>query len=406
VPQILVTQPAMFEKVPLAPPDAILGITEAFNNDPNEHKINLSVGVYQDESGNTPILESVRRAERLVLDSQTTKRYLGIPGSPDYARHVQHLMLGTDHEAVAAGRAVTSHTPGGTGALRVAADFIKHNLPGTRVWLSQPTWPNHPNVFASAGLETQTYPYFDADKNSLTLGILLEAIAQIPRGDVIVLHGCCHNPTGIDPTVDEWQQIAEAVAERGLLPLVDFAYQGFADGIEEDTAGLRALCRPGAELIVCSSFSKNFGLYRDRVGALTMVAGSAEAAQKVQSQVKRAIRCNYSNPPAHGANIVTTILSSKELTRLWNDEVAQMRDRINAMRGLCAETLAAKGVNRDFSFLTAQRGMFSFSGLTGEQVDMLREKHSVYIVRNGRINVAGMTRANMDRLCTAIADVL
>ncbi len=396
----------MFNQIEMAPPDAILGITEAFKKDPNPQKINLSVGVYKDEHSQTPVLESVRQAESQVVAEQTTKGYLGIPGSPDYARAVQQLMLGADHEVVASARAVTANTPGGTGALRVAGDFLKNNLPDRRLWLSDPTWPNHPAIFAAAGIETKTYPYFDRENNRLALDEMLGALRQIPPGDVVLLHGCCHNPTGIDPTQDEWTQIADVLDQRGLLPLLDFAYQGFSDGIAEDAVGLRALARPGAELIVCSSFSKNFGLYRDRVGALTFVTADSDAAARVASQMKRCIRSNYSNPPAHGSNIVTTILGSDPLSKLWREEVDQMRNRINQMRQLFVETLAAKGVSRDFSFITAQRGMFSFSGLTAEQVDALREKRSVYAVRSGRINVAGMTRDNMDTLCTAIADVL
>ncbi len=396
----------MFDQIEMAPPDAILGITEAFKSDPNPNKINLSVGVYKDENGVTPILESVRQAEAQVLAEQTTKAYLGIPGSPEYAQAVQQLMFGADHEVVASGRAVTAHSPGGTGALRVAGDFLNKNLAGRRIWLSKPTWPNHPAVFAAAGVETKTYPYFDAANNRLDLDAMLGALREIPAGDTVLLHGCCHNPTGIDPTEAQWEQIADTVYERGLLPLLDFAYQGFSDGIDADAVGLRALARPGAELIVCSSFSKNFGLYRDRVGALTMVTADADVAARVTSQLKRCIRTNYSNPPAHGGNIVTTILGSDSLSQLWRQEVDQMRDRINGMRRSLVETLAAKGVTRDFSFITNQRGMFSFSGLTPEQVDALRDRHSVYAVRSGRINVAGITPANIDRLCSAIADVL
>jgi aspartate/tyrosine/aromatic aminotransferase len=396
----------MFDQVEMAPPDAILGITEAFKKDPSPNKINLSVGVYKDENGVTPILESVRQAESQVLAQQTTKAYLGIPGAPEYAQAVQRLMFGADHEVVTSGRAVTAHTPGGTGALRVAGDFLKNNLTGKRIWLSEPTWPNHPAVFAAAGVETKTYPYFDAANNRLDLDAMLGALREIPAGDIVLLHGCCHNPTGIDPTEAQWEQIADTVYDRGLLPLLDFAYQGFSEGIEADAVGLRALSRPGAELIVCSSFSKNFGLYRDRVGALTIVAADTDATARVTSQLKRCIRTNYSNPPAHGGNIVTTILADDSLSQLWRGEVDQMRDRINGMRKSFVETLAAKGVARDFSFIKNQCGMFSFSGLTPEQVDALRERHSVYTVRSGRINVAGITPANIDALCAAIADVL
>lgn len=395
----------MFELIQPAPPDPILGLTEAFRADPSPQKINLSVGVYRDASGKTPVLESVRRAGERVVASQQSKAYLPIDGSPAYRAAVQRLVFGEGHEAIAAGRAATSHTPGGTGALRVAADLIHKQLPQATVWLTQPTWPNHPQVFAAAGVPTKSFAYFDAAANALAFDETLAAIRQMPAGDVILLHGGCHNPTGIDPTAEQWNQLADAIYDRGLLPLLDFAYQGFADGIDEDAAGVRAMCRPGAELIVCNSFSKNFSLYCDRVGALTIVAADKQAADAVQSQVKICIRANYSNPPAQGAELVTTILGDKDLSALWAEEVAEMRDRINGMRRLLVETLQAKGVPGDFSFITRQRGMFSFSGLTPEQVDALREKHAIYIVRSGRINVAGITKDNVQRLCEAIAEV-
>jgi aspartate/tyrosine/aromatic aminotransferase len=396
----------MFESIQPAPPDAILGLTEAFRADPNPQKINLSVGVYQDASGKTPLLESVRRAGERIVPQQKSKSYLPIPGSPAYAAAVQALMFGDGHEAVASGRVATSHTPGGTGALRVAADLIHQQLPKTTVWLTQPTWPNHPQIFAAAGVPTKSVPYFDAATNGLAWEQLLAAIQQLPGGDVILLHGCCHNPTGIDPTPEQWRKLADAVYARGLLPLLDFAYQGFADGIEEDAAGLREFCRPGAELLVCSSFSKNFGLYCERVGALSVVASNKLAADAVQSHVKACIRANYSNPPAHGAELVTTILGDKELRAQWVEEVAAMRDRINGMRKLLVDTLQAKGVTGDYSFITRQRGMFSFSGLKPEHVEALKQQYAIYVVGSGRINVAGITPDNCDRLCTAIAAVV
>jgi aspartate/tyrosine/aromatic aminotransferase len=393
----------MFEHIESAPSDPILGLTEAFRADPNPKKINLSVGVYQDASGKTPILESVCQAGRLVLERQKSMSYLPIPGSPAYATAVQRLMFGEGHEAES--RAATSHTPGGTGALRVAADFIHQQMPKATVWLTQPTWPNHPQIFAAAGVPTKSFPYFDARSNSLAFDEALAAIQQMPAGDVVLLHGCCHNPTGIDPTPDQWNKLADAIGDRGLLPLLDFAYQGFADGIRDDAAGLRAFCRPGAELIVCSSFSKNFGLYCERVGALTIVARDKKAADTVQSQIKVCIRANYSNPPAHGAELVTTVLGDTQLRQLWEKEVAQMRDRINGMRELLVKTLKAKGVPGDYSFITRQRGMFSFSGLTPQQVEALKQKYAIYIVGSGRINVAGITEQNVGPLCEAIAEV-
>jgi aspartate/tyrosine/aromatic aminotransferase len=396
----------MFEAIQAAPPDAILGITEAFRADPNPKKINLSVGVYQDSTGRTPILESVRKAGQLVLERQKTMSYLPIPGSPAYASAVQQLMFGKGHEVETSGRTATSHTPGGTGALRVAADFFHQQLPKATVWLTQPTWPNHPQIFAAAGVPTKSFPFFDAKTNSLAFEEALGAIEKMPAGDVIMLHGCCHNPTGIDPTPAQWNKLADLIYGRGLLPFLDFAYQGFADGIDEDAAGLNALTRAGKELIVCSSFSKNFGLYCERVGALTIVAKDKAAADIVQSQIKVCIRSNYSNPPAHGAELVTTVLGDAALRKQWEQELAGMRDRINGMRALLVKTLKEKGVPGDYSFITRQRGMFSFSGLTPQHVEALKQKYAIYIVGSGRINVAGITEQNVGPLCEAIADVV
>jgi aspartate/tyrosine/aromatic aminotransferase len=396
----------VFESIAVAPADPILGLNEAFAKDPNPDKINLGVGVFQDATGTTPILACVKEAERRLVAGETSKGYLAISGSPQYGRLVARLVFGENHPVVTESRVATAHTPGGTGGLRVAADFIKQNLPAVKVWLSEPTWPNHPSVFRAAGVETATYPYFDAVTNGLAFERMIAAIREIPKGDVLLLHGCCHNPTGVDPTAEQWSAIAEVVAESGLLPLVDFAYQGFGTGLVEDAAGLRTLLRPGMELLVVSSFSKNFGLYNERVGAYSLVASTPQAAQAAFSQVKVCIRANYSNPPCHGAAIVTTILADAELRAQWEQELAAMRDRINAMRKRFVAALAAKGIGRDFSFIARQRGMFSFSGLTREQVERLKSEYSIYAVGSGRINVAGMTEANMDRLCSAIADVL
>ena len=396
----------MFEQFTPAPPDAILGLTEAFKKDPNPKKVNLGVGIYKDAQGRTPILASVKRAEERILQEENTKNYLSIDGSPEYGAAVQELLFGADHEIIRSNRSITAQAPGGTGALRVAADFIATMFPGARVWLSDPTWPNHPSVFKAAGLTTAVYPYFDAANNGVAFAAMLAAIKQIPAGDVVLLHGCCHNPTGADLSLAQWQQVAAVVAERKLLPLVDFAYQGFGDGLDDDAAGLRALCTEVDELLIASSFSKNFGLYNERVGALTLVARNTDAAEKALGHIKIAIRANYSNPPAHGAAVVTTVLRDPALRAQWEAEVTEMRERINTMRHLFVETLNEKGVTRDFSFIANQRGMFSFSGLTPEHVKALREKHGVYIVGSGRISVAGMTEGNMDYLCTAIADVL
>jgi aspartate aminotransferase len=397
----------MFDSLPLAPPDAILGLTEAFKQDPNPNKINLSVGVYKDEQGDTPILDCVKEAERRLLANEKSKGYLSIEGHPQYASRVQELLFGSSHEVLTSRRAVTAQTPGGTGSLRVAADFLKKHFPLARVWLSGPTWANHPAVFKAAGQEVEVYPYIDNEGRGLDFRAMLYALKQIPTGDVVLLHACCHNPSGVDPTADQWKQIAAAIHERGVLPLVDFAYQGFGDGLVEDAQGLRALVQPGKELLVCSSFSKNFGLYGERVGALTVVAADPEAAQRALSQVRISIRTNYSNPPTHGAAIVATVLGDAALRSQWEQELATMRDRIHQMRRLFVDTMRRKAPQRDFSFLIDQKGMFSFSGLTNLQVDELRSKHAVYVVGNGgRINVAGMTRENMEPLCTAIAAVL
>lgn len=396
----------MFEKLQPAPPDAILGLTAAFKADTNPAKINLGVGVYKDAQGTTPVLESVKQAEERMLTTETTKSYLPIDGQPAYAAVAQAMLFGDSHPIVANQRAITAQTPGGTGALRVAADFIASQLPNASVWLSDPTWPNHPNIFRAAGVATNTYPYFDAATNGVAFDEMLTAVRQIPAGDVLLLHGCCHNPTGVDLAPEQWQEIATVAKERSLLPLVDFAYQGFANGLEEDAAGLRTMAEQNDELLVASSYSKNFGLYNERIGALTLVAADADAAQSALTHVKKCIRANYSNPPAHGGGIVSTILGDTTLRGQWEGELTEMRDRINTMRHLFVETLSEQGVDQDFSFITRQRGMFSYSGLTPDQVQKLRDDYSIYIVGSGRINVAGMTTDNMDHLCNAIASVL
>ncbi len=396
----------MFENVQIAPPDPILGLTELFKADPNPDKINLSVGVYQDATGKTPVLETVKKAERLILERETSKGYLPMTGEPAYCELVQELLFGEGHEIVASRRAATAQCPGGTGALRVAGDYINTVHPGAKVWLSNPTWANHNTIFEAAGLTCEQYAYRDPATNGLDFDAMCAAIGSIPKGDVILLHGCCHNPTGIDPTPEQWGVIGDLLAQRGVLPLVDFAYQGLADGIEEDRAGLLELSKRVKQMLICSSFSKNFGLYRERTGALTVVGDTAEQAATVMSQVKLRIRYNYSNPPSHGGQIVATVLGDKQLRAEWIKEVAAIRERINEMRHLFVKTLKEKGVAQDFSSIIEQRGMFSFSGLTKEHVDRLREKYSIYIVGSGRINVAGMTPSNMDRLCEAIKSVL
>jgi aspartate/tyrosine/aromatic aminotransferase len=407
----------MFESLDIAPPDAILGLNDAFRNDPNPLKINLSVGVYKDAQGNTPILASVKEAERRMLAKETHKSYLAIEGLPDYGRFVGELLFGKDHEGkdhegkdheiVQSKRSATLQTPGGTGALRVAADLLKRKFPQSRVWHSRPTWANHPSVFQAADRAVDSYPYIDSAQTGLDFSAMMDGLKKVPTGDVVLLHACCHNPTGIDPTLEQWRQIAEMMSERKLLPLVDFAYQGFGDGLDADAAGLRELVRRCPEMLVCSSFSKNFGLYSERVGALTIVASSQAGAEAAMSHARVCVRVNYSNPPQHGAAVVATVLGDPELRGQWEREVDGMRARIHAMRTRFVEMMRAKTSRRDFSFLAHQRGMFSYSGLTPMQVDELRTKHAVYVVtQGGRINVAGMTEENLPRLCQAIASVL
>jgi aspartate/tyrosine/aromatic aminotransferase len=396
----------MFEMIEAAPKDAILGLTEAFKADPREEKINLSVGVYQDESGKTPILECVKEAERRLAAAPTTKSYLPISGLSAYCEAVAELAFGAGSDMLSRKRLAWAQTPGGTGALRVAADFIHTNLPKATVWFSEPTWPNHPQIFAAAGVATKSYAYFDKAKNALDLTGMLAAIGKMTAGDVILLHGCCHNPTGIDPTPDQWQAIAAATQKQGVLPLIDFAYQGFADGIDEDAAGLRVFASAGAELLACSSFSKNFSLYRERVGALFGLAPTAAAAASVQSQFDKVVRANYSNPPGHGAEVVNAILRDAALRKQWEGELAAMRNRINGMRKALVAALKQQGVPGDYSFIERQRGMFSFSGLTKEQVAALQAEHAIYAVGSGRINVAGLTPANVDRVAECIGAVV
>ncbi|EKO3583553.1 aspartate/tyrosine/aromatic aminotransferase [Vibrio metschnikovii] len=396
----------MFEKVVAAPADPILGLTEEFKSDPRTDKINLGVGIYKNEAGQTPVLATVKKAEAALLESEKTKSYLTIEGTAEYGLAVQKLLFGEQADIINAQRAKTAQAPGGTGALRVAGEFIKRQLGEVKVWISNPTWANHHGVFGAAGLETTEYTYYNAEKKDKDFPAMLADLEQASAGDVVLLHGCCHNPTGIDPTLEEWEILAKLVAEKGLLPLFDFAYQGFAKGVEEDAAGLRIFAQYNPEILVASSFSKNFGLYNERVGAFTLVAASADVANTAFSQVKAIIRSIYSNPPAHGAAVVTYILQNPALRAEWEAEVAEMRERIQEMRELFVTRLQEIGVNADFSFIERQNGMFSFSGLNKQQVQRLKEEFGIYIVGSGRISVAGMTKNNMSPLCEGIKVVL
>ncbi|WP_028865551.1 amino acid aminotransferase [Psychromonas aquimarina] len=396
----------MFEQVSMAPADPILGLTDAFKKDPRAEKINLGVGIYKDESGLTPILATVKEAEKRLLAEETTKSYLTIEGIAAYGAAVQTLLFGKDAEIITSNRARTAQVPGGTGALRTGADFAVKKLGIKKIWVSNPTWANHGNVFKTAGLQVASYDYYNAETKDLDFDAMINSLQSVEAGDLVLFHGCCHNPTGIDPTIEQWETAAKLTAELGAVPFFDFAYQGFAKGVEEDAQGLRIFAKYNKELLVANSFSKNFGLYNERVGGITLVAQDNEIADSAFSQIKSGIRSNYSNPPAHGAAVVTTILNDAQLYQQWVQEVADMRVRIQEMRDLFVATLKEKGVSGDYSFISRQNGMFSFSGLSVEQVNRLKEEFAVYIVGSGRISVAGMTKDNMQPLCDAIAKVI
>ncbi len=396
----------MFETLEMAPADPILGLTEAFRRETNPHKVNLGVGVFKDAHGETPTLSSVKKAEQRLLDQGQAKTYLPIQGDPAYGAHVQELVFGASSKVLAEKRARTAHTPGGTGGLRVAADFVHERFGLGTIHISEPSWENHRKVFASAGLEVKTYRYYDPETRGLDFAGMRAALAGLGPNDVVLLHGCCHNPTGVDPTPEQWDELADVWSTHGFLPLFDLAYQGFGRGLDEDAYAVRAFAEKGGELLVASSYSKNFGLYNERVGAVTLVASDEGAAERAFSHLKGTIRANYSNPPYHGAAVVTTILGDPALRAEWEAELAAMRKRIQTMREALVQGLRAQGVKRDFSFLLTQNGMFSYTGLTPEQVDTLRERHAIYMVRSGRINVAGITEGNLPYLCEAIAGVL
>ncbi len=389
-----------------APPDPILGLAEAFRSDPRPNKVNLSAGVFVDETGRTPMLATVVEAERRLADAAATKLYRPIDGEQAYRDLVRDLVLGADHEAVTSGRALATQTPGGTGGLRVAADLLRQTGASETLWMSEPTWPNHPQMFHASGFKIRTYPYTDATGRQINETAMLDALGQASPGDILLLHGACHNPTGVDPSPELWRRIGDLVEANRLLPLVDLAYQGFGDGLREDAAGLMELVRPGAELLVSTSFSKTFSLYAERVGAMLVIARSASDANAVQTHVKAAIRVNYSNPPAHGADIVRTILADPDLRTRWEAELAAMRARIKDNRRAVVGALEARAIPGDWSAIATQRGMFALLGLTTNQVAQLRDEHGVYVVGKGRVNVAGFTPANLGPFADALAAVV
>lgn len=395
----------MFESAELNPPDAIFGLTEKFRNDPNENKISLTVGVYKDESGNTPLMKAVADAEDILAEANASKSYLPIDGMPAYNQHVGNLLLGPVADSL---KWKSTQTPGGTGALRVTGELLKTALGIDTVWMSNPTWANHPKIFGNAGINVYQHDYLGEDGVSLDFDAMLKSIAdETKSGQAILLHGACHNPTGVDPTKAQWAELLKLVSEKGLLPIFDFAYQGFGDGLDEDAAAIRDFLADGKhEAIICNSFSKNFGLYGERVGGLTVVSTSGDASLAMQSQVKTIIRRMYSNPPTHGAAIVNTVLSDATLRKSWETELDEMRNRIKTLRTAFVDTMQQVAPQRDFSFMNDQRGMFSYSGLKGQYADLLMKKHSVYILGSGRINVAGINDSNRQQLCEAIAAVL
>ncbi|RPD84673.1 aspartate/tyrosine/aromatic aminotransferase [Neisseria weixii] len=395
-----------FDTIQAAPADPILGLGEAFKVEARPEKVNLGIGVYKNAKGETPIVKAVKEAEKRLLDTETSKNYLTIDGVAEYNAQTQILLFGADHEIIAGHRAKTAQSLGGTGALRVAAELAKRQLNVKKVWISNPTWPNHNAIFKAVGIEVCDYRYYNAAEHKLDWDGLIEDLSQAGKGDVVLLHGCCHNPTGIDPTPEQWDKLAQMSADKGWLPLFDFAYQGFGNGLEEDAYGLRSFLKCNKELLIASSYSKNFGMYNERVGAFTVVAENEDIANRVHSQVKTIIRTLYSNPASHGANTVALVLKDDALKAQWIAELDEMRGRIKTMREKFVELLKAKGATQNFDFIIEQNGMFSFSGLMPEQVNRLKNEFAIYIVRSGRINVAGMTENNISYICQSIVKVL
>jgi len=397
-------QVSPFAKIELAPPDPIIGLTEAFNNDPNPKKVNLGAGVYQDGAGKVPILNVVQEAQERWQAKEETKNYIPIDGIPAFNQQVQALLFGADSAAGA--RAVTAQALGGTGGLKVGADFLKRFFPASQVWISDPSWENHRALFEAAGFTVNNYPYYDPETHGLDFTSMLDTLKGLPAGSIVLLHACCHNPTGVDLSREEWMRLIDLFQTTGLVPFLDFAYQGFSESIDADAFAVRAFAEAGIPCLIANSFSKSFNLYRERVGALTVVSASEEEAKRLRSQIKRVIRTNYSSPASHGAQLVATVLTDDGLRARWEGELTEMRQRISRMRNLFVRRLREKGVEQDFSFIERQRGMFSFSGLSREAVDRLRNEYSIYIVGSGRICVAALNEKNIDYVCEAIAEAL
>ncbi|MBK9625649.1 MAG: aspartate/tyrosine/aromatic aminotransferase [Rhodocyclaceae bacterium] len=397
---------SIFSAVELAPRDPILGLTEGFNADTHSTKVNLGVGVYYDDNGKIPLLGAVKAAEKTRLEAMPPRGYQPIEGLAAYNQAVQKLLFGNDSSIISEGRAITVEAIGGTGALKVGADFLKRLYPDAKVHISDPSWENHRALFESAGFTVENYPYYDAATRGVDFAAMSANLASLPANSIVVLHACCHNPTGADISTDQWRQVVDIVRNKKLVAFIDMAYQGFADGIKEDAVALDLFSASGLQFFVSSSFSKSFSLYGERVGALTIVADSKDEAARVMSQVKRVVRTNYSNPPTHGGAVVAAVLSSPELRAQWEAELAGMRDRIRAMRVALVEKLKARGVTQDFSFVIKQRGMFSYTGLTAAQVERLRTEYGIYAVSTGRICLAALNSKNIDYVADAIAAVL
>ena len=396
---------SLFAAVEMAPRDPILGLNEAFNAEKNPAKVNLGVGVYFGDDGKIPLLAAVKAAEKARLEAQPPRGYQPIEGTPAYNGAVQNLMFGKDSELLAAGRAVTCQCLGGTGALKVGADYLKRLLPDASVYISDPSWENHRALFEGAGFPVKEYAYYDAATRGVNFAGMKADLAKMPAKSIVVLHACCHNPTGADLTTAQWKEVVAAIKEKNLVAFIDMAYQGFADGIKEDAAALDLFSASGLQFFVSSSFSKSFSLYGERVGALTIVTASKDESARVLSQVKRVIRTNYSNPPTHGGAVVAAVLSSPELRQMWEDELGGMRDRIRAMRTSLVANLKAEGAP-NFDFINVQRGMFSYTGLTAAQVEKMRTDYGIYAVGTGRICVAALNTKNIGYVAKAIAAVL
>ena len=396
----------MFEHIPPFAGDPILSLNEDFQKDPRPNKINLSIGIYFDDAGRIPVMDSVRRAEELVVAKGGPKPYLPIEGAANFRSAVQHLLFGAGHEAITSSRVATIQSVGSSGGLKVGADFIATHFKGSQVWVSDPTWDNHRSMFEGAGLSVNTYPYYDPNTGGLKFDEMVTALQRLPSKSVVLLHACCHNPTGVDLTQAQWDFLIPILGERGLIPYLDLAYQGFGDGIEEDAYAVRALGRAGVSFFIANSFSKSMSVYGERCGALSVVCPNPHEAALVLGQMKFTVRRNYSSPPIHGGQIVATVLTDPALRASWEAELGGMRARILAMRQSLYGVLAAKVPGRNVDYFLTQRGMFSYTGMTAAQVDTLREVHGVYMVRSGRICVAGLNSGNVEATAVAIAQVL